>query len=215
MKSLYPFKIQNSSPDPFNVMMKNMLKYEKAKGGFVKDVILRLARAAIGEAIGIPMGVSLQDMLENNPWLEEEGAVFVTLTLDGSLRGCIGSLVAHRKLYEDIIYNARSAALSDPRFKPLSKEEFELIKIEVSILSKPELLLYDDSKDLKEKLRVGVDGVVLKLGSSQATFLPQVWEQLPTFELFFAHLCQKAGLQSECLKNHPDILTYQVKEYSE
>ncbi len=181
----------------------------------MKDVILKLARAAIGEALGISQNVSLQDMLEINPWLEEDGAVFVTLTIDGNLRGCIGSLVAHRKLYEDIIYNARSAALNDPRFKPLSKEEFELIKIEVSILSKPEPLVYESIDALKTRLRVGIDGVVLKSGSSQATFLPQVWEQLPTFELFFSHLCQKAGMQSDCLKYHPDILTYQVKEYSE
>ncbi len=181
----------------------------------MKDVLLRLARASIGEAIGVSQNVSLQEMLEQNPWLEEEGAVFVTLTIDGNLRGCIGSLVAHRKLYEDIIYNARSAALNDPRFKPLSKEEFDLVKIEVSILSKPEPLIYESIDALRARLRVGVDGVVLKSGSFQATFLPQVWEQLPTFDLFFAHLCQKAGMQSDCLKRHPDILTYQVQEYSE
>ncbi len=181
----------------------------------MKSVLLTLARAAIGEAIGISQDVSLQNMLDENPWLEEEGAVFVTLSLNDNLRGCIGSLVAHRKLYEDIIYNARSAALNDPRFKPLSKEEFGHIKIEVSILSKPEPLIYDSIDALKSRLRVGVDGVVLKSGSNQATFLPQVWEQLPTFELFFSHLCQKAGLQSKCLEQHPDILTYQVKEYKE
>jgi len=180
-----------------------------------ETTLLKLARAAIGEAVGVAQDVSLQDMLEANPWLEEDGAVFVTLTIDGNLRGCIGSLVAHRKLYEDIIYNARSAALNDPRFKPLSKEEFELIKIEVSILSKPEPLIYDNIDSLKARLRVGIDGVVLKSGSNQATFLPQVWEQLPTFELFFSHLCQKAGMQSNCLEHHPDILTYQVKEYKE
>ncbi|MFK5880726.1 MAG: AmmeMemoRadiSam system protein A [Sulfurospirillum sp.] len=181
----------------------------------MKEVLLVLARAAIGEAIGVRQDVSLQNMLEKNPWLEEEGAVFVTLAIDGNLRGCIGSLAAHRKLYEDVIYNARSATLNDPRFKPLSKEEFELISIEVSILSKPEPLIYDSVDALKARLRVGIDGVVLKSGSNQATFLPQVWEQLPTFELFFAHLCQKAGLEGDCLKHHPDILTYQVQEYSE
>ncbi len=181
----------------------------------MKDVVLKLARAAIGEAVGISTDLSLEKMLEINPWLEDEGAVFVTITIDGNLRGCIGSLVAHRKLYEDIIYNARSAALNDPRFKSLDKEEFKLIKIEVSILSKPEPLIYDSIDILRARLRVGIDGVVLKLGLNQATFLPQVWEQLPTFELFFSHLCQKAGLSGDCLKNHPDILTYQVQEYRE
>ena len=181
----------------------------------MKNVILRLARAAIGEAVGISQDVSLEKMLETNPWLEDEGAVFVTITIDGNLRGCIGSLVAHRKLYEDIIYNARSAALNDPRFQQLNKEEFKLIKIEVSVLSKPEPLIYDNIDILRARLRVGIDGVVLKLGSNQATFLPQVWEQLPTFELFFSHLCQKAGLPGDCLRSHPDILTYQVQEYKE
>ncbi len=186
-----------------------------SKEDIVKDVLLKLARAAIAQSVGKTQDVSLENMLEKNPWLEEEGAVFVTLSTQGSLRGCIGSLVAHRKLYEDIIYNARSAAFNDPRFKPLSKEEFELINIEVSILSKPKPLIYDTIDALKSRLKVGIDGVVLKSGFNQATFLPQVWEQLPTFELFFSHLCQKAGLQSECLKHHPDILTYQVQEYSE
>ena len=181
----------------------------------MKDVVLKLARAAIGEAVGISQDVNWEKMLEANPWLEDEGAVFVTITINGNLRGCIGSLVAHRKLYEDIIYNARSAALNDPRFQPLSKEEFKLIKVEVSILSKPEPLIYDTIDSLKSRLRVGIDGVVLKLGNKQATFLPQVWEQLPTFELFFSHLCQKAGLPGDCLKRHPDILTYQVEEYNE
>ncbi len=181
----------------------------------MKDVILKLARAAIGEAVGVSQDVSLENMLETNPWLEDEGAVFVTITIDENLRGCIGSLVAHRKLYEDIIYNARSAALNDPRFQPLSKEEFKLIKIEISILSKPEPFIYDNVDILRSRLRIGIDGVVLKSGFNQATFLPQVWEQLPTFELFFSHLCQKAGLSGDCLKSHPDILTYQVQEYKE
>ncbi len=179
----------------------------------MKDVVLTLARAAIAEAVGAKQSTDLNQMLKQNPWLEEEGAVFVTLNLDGNLRGCIGSLVAHRKLYEDIIYNARSAALNDPRFQPLTKEEFEHAEVEVSILSKPEPLEYKSTEDLKNKVNKGIDGIVLKAGANQATFLPQVWEQLPTFELFFAHLCQKAGLSSNCLELHPDILVYRVEKY--
>lgn len=178
-------------------------------------IVLTLARAAISESLGIKQDVSLDTILERNPWLEEEGAVFVTLTLNGNLKGCIGSLVAHRKLYEDIIYNARSAAFRDPRFNPLSKEEFREVKIEVSILSKPENLDYDNTDDLKRKIKIKEDGVVLKIGNNQATFLPQVWEQLPTFELFFSHLCQKAGLMENCLDLHPEISTYHVAKYKE
>ena len=68
----------------------------------------------------------------------------------------------------------------------------------------------DDVLDLKNKIRVGIDGVILKLNSNQATFLPSVWQQLPTFELFFSHLCQKARLNQDCLKLHPKIFTYEA-----
>ena len=181
------------------------------------DIYLKLARAAIAQSIGISYEIDLDKILEKYPELKEPGSSFVTITKgqEQSLRGCIGSLEAYRPLYEDIILNARSAALHDPRFQALSELEYDDIKVEVSILSKPKILNYDDIDDLRNKIKPNVDGVVLKLDGHQATFLPQVWEQLPTFDLFFAHLCQKAGLKSECLKNHPDILTYHVEKYSE
>ncbi|MDX1809510.1 MAG: AmmeMemoRadiSam system protein A [Sulfurospirillaceae bacterium] len=181
----------------------------------MKEVVLKLARAAIGESLGLQQNLSLDTILKENPWLEEDGAVFVTLSINGNLRGCIGSLSAHRKLYEDIIYNARSAAFNDPRFNSLSKEEFEYIRIEVSILSKTKQLTYGSIEDLKSKIKIGIDGVVLQASGRQATFLPQVWDQLPTFELFFSNLCQKAGLVGNCLDMHPEISIYQVAKYEE
>ena len=181
-----------------------------------KNTLLTLARASIAEAVGLPYTLDLEAVLEENPWLKEQGASFVTLTTSGErLRGCIGSIIAHQKLYEDIIHNARSAAMDDPRFPSLTAEEFEAITVEVSILSEPEPLMYDSIEDLKSKIRVGIDGVVLKHGIHQATFLPQVWEQLPDFELFFSHLCQKSGMEANCLSRIPEILTYQVEEYKE
>ena len=181
-----------------------------------KNTLLTLARASIAEAVGLPYTLDLEAVLEENPWLKEQGASFVTLTTSGErLRGCIGSIIAHQKLYEDIIHNARSAALDDPRFPSLTEEEFDAITVEVSILSEPEPLMYDSIEDLKSKIRVGIDGVVLKHGIHQATFLPQVWEQLPDFELFFSHLCQKSGMEANCLSRIPEILTYQVEEYKE
>ena len=182
----------------------------------VKKTLLALARASIAEAVGLTYTLDLDALLEENPWLEEDGASFVTLTTSGErLRGCIGSIIAHQKLYEDIIYNAKSAAMHDPRFPSLTQKEFDGITVEVSILSEPELLEYDSIDDLKSKIRVGIDGVVLKHSVYQATFLPQVWDQLPTFELFFSHLCQKAGMEADCLSRIPEILTYQVEEYKE
>ncbi len=149
---------------------------------------------------------------EKYPELNEQRATFVTLNLNGNLRGCIGSLLPQRSLFDDLVHNAKAAAFEDPRFPPLTTEEFNNIDIEISILTIPTLLKYTDINDLKNKLRVGIDGVILKDGAYQATFLPSVWEQLPTFELFFSHLCNKARLNQNCLENHPQIYIYQTKK---
>ncbi len=180
-------------------------------------IYLQLARAAIAQSVGIKYDLDLDKLLNDYPQLKEWGSSFVTITKGENdvLRGCIGSLEAYRPIYEDIILNARAAALHDPRFQSLSELEYNDIKIEVSILSKPKKLGYTDIEDLKNKIRPGIDGVILKLDGYQATFLPQVWEQLPSFDLFFSHLCQKAGLESNCLNHHPDIFIYQVKKYKE
>lgn len=183
-----------------------------------KEVLLKLARASIGEAVGVTYPVNLDAMLKENPWLKETGASFVTLNMksDDMLRGCIGSIHAHRPLYEDIIHNANSAAMKDPRFPSLSADEFDEITVDVSVLTEPVELHYSSIEDLKSKISVGEDGVILKYGSHhQATYLPQVWDQLPNFEAFFGYLCQKAGMSSECLTLHPQIYTYQVEEYKE
>lgn len=183
-----------------------------------KEVLLRLARAAIAEAVEIPYTLDLDEMIQENPWLKEEGACFVTLTIGEHelLRGCIGSIVAHRPLYEDLIHNAKSAALNDPRFPSLTQDEFEQITVEVSILTPPQEVEYSSIDDLKSKIHVGRDGVILKHDAShQATYLPQVWEELPDFKSFFMHLCMKAGMGMECLAFHPQIQTYQVEKYKE
>jgi len=181
------------------------------------DILIALAKASILVALNQPENFDLSKALEQYPELKENGAVFVTLNTkkDDALRGCIGSLKAYQPLYKDIISNAQSAALRDPRFKPLSLEEFEHISIEVSILSEPQTVQYSDISDLKTKIRPLKDGVVLKHNGHQATYLPQVWEDLPTFDAFFGSLCQKAGLSSDCLSQHPDIAAYQVKDYKE
>jgi len=181
------------------------------------EVLVTLARAAIAEALGIPYGVTTQEIHRARPWLDEPGAAFVTLNRRGdhSLRGCIGSIVAHRSLFEDVVHNAKSAALHDPRFAPMRPDEFDKVNIEVSVLTPPQKLPYRDAADLKAKLKPGRDGVILRLGSAQATFLPQVWEELPTFEAFMGHLCLKAGLPSDCVAHHPEIYTYRVEKFEE
>lgn len=154
-------------------------------------------------------------LLKQHPEMGSPKATFVTLTLHGQLRGCIGSLIAHRPLLDDLISNAKSAAFHDPRFLPLSKEEFEAVKIEVSLLSEPKPLPYTDKNELKNLIHAGRDGVILVSGNNQATFLPQVWEELSDFDTFFSHLGMKAGIGSDPLTYHPDIFTYQVDKIKE
>ena len=181
----------------------------------MNKILLQLAREAINDKLNDTDTIKKDEILIKYPEHKQRRATFVTLNKYGELRGCIGSLEPHRSLLDDLISNAKAAAFHDPRFMPLGKSEFDKIEIEVSILSVPKLLEYDSIDDLKSKVRVGVDGIVLKHYGYQATFLPQVWEQLPTFELFFAHLCQKAGLAPNCLEEHPLIEVYQVEKIKE
>lgn len=180
-----------------------------------KQTLLRLAREAIREALS---DASMPEIaLETLPLrLRENGAAFVTLTLDGQLRGCIGSLSAHRPLVLDVQRHAVDAAFDDPRFPPLTDLEFAPLRIEISVLSEPQPLFYADPDDLLRKLRPEIDGVILERGWNRGTFLPQVWEQLPEPEVFLSHLCQKAGLPSNAWK-WPDIRIslYQVEKFME
>ncbi len=184
----------------------------------LKKVMLNIARIAIKEEFLGHKELNedvKKRLIAMYPVLAKPGAVFVTINERSSLRGCIGSLVAHRPLIEDLIANAKAAAFGDPRFPPLSPEEFDKITIEISLLSEPKPLEYSDTQDLRKKIVPGRDGVVLSLQGRQATFLPQVWEELPDFDQFFAHLCIKAGLPPNCLEYHPQILVYHVEKFSE
>ncbi len=180
-----------------------------------KKLLLQIAKKAIEEEFTQKTLIDKDELVKNNPWLLKEQAVFVTLNKNHNLRGCIGSIIPHRALIDDLIANAKAAAFSDPRFNPLSKEELKDIEIEVSLLTVPKELLYKDIEDLRNKIKPMVDGVILQLDGYQATFLPQVWEDLKSFDEFFAHLCLKASLPMDCLKYHPKIYTYQVEKIEE
>jgi AmmeMemoRadiSam system protein A len=131
---------------------------------------------------------------EETRWLTQPGASFVTLTKQGELRGCIGTLEAHRALGADVKANAVAAALRDPRFKPLAADEFPAIRVEVSVLSPVQPMTYRDEADALAQLRPGVDGVIIQYGHHRSTFLPQVWEDFRDPRLFIGHLKHKAGL---------------------
>ena len=141
---------------------------------------------------------------------------FVTLTLEGQLRGCIGSLTSTEDVLAGVKQNAINAAFHDPRFAPLSEKELDRIEIEVSVLTDPKPLVYQDSADLIQKLRPHVDGIIIQKGLARATFLPQVWEQLPKTEDFLGHLCMKAGLAANAWqKPGLEVQTYQVQYFEE
>jgi len=146
----------------------------------------------------------------------EKRACFVTLTIKGELRGCIGSLYARQELWKDVVENARSAAFSDSRFDALSLKEFEEIKIEISVLSVPEKISYKSVDELRKKI-LG-KGVIIKKSWNQATYLPQVWEEHfgENFEEFISSLCSKAGLSSsEWKKLDLDVWIYNVEKIEE
>ncbi len=179
-----------------------------------RATLLRLAREAIRDALNHKAGALTLDTLPPN--LQKEGAAFVTLTLHGNLRGCIGSLVAHRPLALDVQQNALAAAFEDPRFPPVSEIELPSLEIEISVLSPSEPLAFESPEDLLQKLQPEIDGVVLTHGYHRATFLPQVWEQLPDPEEFLGHLCRKAGLPANAWR-WPDIeiSIYHVEKFEE
>ncbi|HMA64157.1 MAG: AmmeMemoRadiSam system protein B [Fibrobacterota bacterium] len=146
--------------------------------------------------------------------LKENRGCFVTLTINNSLRGCIGYIEPIMPLYKAVIENARNAALSDPRFDPVTKSELDKICIEVSVLTVPVPLVYNDTDDLLKKLRPQIDGVILSYHGAQSTFLPQVWEQLPDKIQFLQHLSMKAGLSADSWKK-ASYKVYQAEHFKE
>jgi AmmeMemoRadiSam system protein A len=182
----------------------------------LRETLLKLARASIEEAFGKPMTETKEALIAQFPELGEKRATFVTLKVGGTaLRGCIGSIVPHTSLYEDIVSNAKSAAFRDPRFSELTENEYRRCSVEISLLTVPQELPYTDKEDLRNKIRPNVDGVILQLDGQSATFLPQVWEELPDFDQFFAHLGLKAGIGANVLSYHPVIFTYQAEHFED
>lgn len=180
-------------------------------------ILIRLARQAIEQELGMKGSAPLSAELLADPVLQARQGVFVTLHKRGQLRGCIGSLTGTESIVDGIRHHAINAAFHDHRFAPVTAAEIQELTIDISVLTEPEPLVYEDCADLVAKLRPGVDGVILRDSSwACATFLPQVWDQLPTVELFLCHLCCKAGLpESAWRRNCLTIQTYQVQCFKE
>lgn len=183
------------------------------------QALVRLARQTIMGALNIPLtspGEDLSVASWQEPVFQEQRGVFVTLHLAGQLRGCIGSLVGTTSIVDGVRGNALNSAFKDHRFNPVTPEEFAGIDLEVSILSEPQRLSYDGADDLLASLRPDLDGVIIKKGGHSATFLPQVWQQLPDGKDFLSHLCQKAGLpHDEWQQGDLEVMTYQVQCFAQ
>jgi len=201
------------------------IKEEKVMEGEMADTqkltdqegkyLLEVARKTIERELFKDKDVAQGDEFYSPKFSEKRGT-FVTITINDNLRGCIGHIIPQETLLEGIKENAINAAFKDPRFNPLSKREWEDIKVEISILTDPAILKYSDADDLLKKIRPDVDGVIIKKGYYQATFLPQVWEQLPDKKEFFTHLCLKAGMDGdEWKKGKLEVYTYQVQAFEE
>ena len=173
-------------------------------------VLLPIARAAIAARVGIEHPVAA-----DADWLQAGGATFVTLMQEERLRGCIGTLRAARTLLEDVRHNAVAAAFHDPRFKPLTREEYATIAVEISVLSPLTPMQFADERDALAQLRGGVDGLVFEYGHHRSTFLPQVWEAYPQPSEFLGHLKYKAGLPPDFWDAEVKLARYVVTKWRE
>lgn len=178
--------------------------------------LLGLARQTLVDYFKTGEKIRLKDSQVPDKALCKKAATFVTLTEKGDLRGCIGSLIPKKKLYEDVINNALMAGFGDPRFMPISKDEITKVKIEISILSAAKPYQHNSINELLDQIEIGKHGIVLQQNFFQATFLPQVWDDIPDKKQFLEALSQKAGLSKDAWKN-PDteIFYYTVEKFGE
>jgi len=177
-----------------------------------KLTLLNLARESIQSKFeGKNLEINTQKISDA---LKQKRGTFVTLKINDQLRGCIGHIAPVQELYQDVIENACAAAFYDSRFMPLAKDELEKIDIEISVLSESKKFEYKSLDLLIQDLEKNKPGVILKKDNQMATFLPQVWEELPNAEEFLSHLCRKAGLPPYVWKKEVTIETYTIEKIS-
>jgi AmmeMemoRadiSam system protein A len=177
------------------------------------QILIQLARHALEDRIG--SGGRKRPSVPSDPELHGPGASFVTLTVRGVLRGCIGTPQAHAPLAEDVQENAVRAALMDPRFPAVTADELDELEIEVSVLTPP-CVLDCPPEERAERIRPGIDGLLLTSGFHRGLLLPQVWDKIPDPEDFLAILCQKAGLSpSAWRRSDTELRIFQVQAFSE
>jgi AmmeMemoRadiSam system protein A len=177
-----------------------------------KARLLHLARSAI--VTWLDTGASPPLPADLAPIMLQKRGCFVTLHKHGALRGCIGTLEPVKALGACVVENAINAAFRDPRFTPLESSELPAVEIEISVLTPPRKLHFQDPEGLKKQLEPGKHGVILSQEGARATFLPQVWQQLPDVEAFLTHLCQKGGMPGACWKDpNTRVSVYEVEYF--
>ncbi|MFW8601504.1 AmmeMemoRadiSam system protein A [Desulfobacterota bacterium M19] len=195
-------------------MVKERYEFTEEQGLY----LLKLARFTIMRHLNLSPPAAEEEELAarlTDPVFDVKRGIFVTLTIGGALRGCIGSLAACESVRQGVQRHAVNAAFNDHRFPPLTVSELTKVDIEISVLTEPRPLQFSNIDELLDRLRPGIDGVILRRGAATATFLPQVWEQLPRVDEFMRHLCLKAGLAAEAWRQPGcTVETYQVKYFS-
>ena len=178
-----------------------------------RALLLDTARSSI--EYGLSHGRALPVTPAEHPPLDAAGASFVTLHRNGELRGCIGSREAYRPLLLDVAENAFAAAFRDPRFAPLKPAEFESLSVDISVLSQPETLACESRRELLDRMRPGIDGLILTFGARRGTFLPSVWQQIPEAGGFLRALKQKAGLSRDFWSPDLRLERYTTESFAE
>jgi len=179
--------------------------------------LLHLAREALAAHLHDKAGIEVDETTLGEDLLRE-AACFVTLTKNGQLRGCIlDRFEAHESIYRNVMRNVILAATTDYRFPPVGPDELPQLAIEISVLGVPYALAFEDAEALLAALRPGEDGVILTTPYGTATYLPQVWEQIPDPEEFLSSLCQKHGAPSDCWAQppYPAVQIYHVLHFAE
>ena len=177
-----------------------------------RAIIIKLAHSSIKE--GLEHGQTLTPDFGFLPAeLQQAGACFVTLEINNQLRGCVGSLEAHRPLAEDVARNAYNAAFRDPRFPQLTDKEYPDVTVKLSLLTAPTPMQFNSEEDLVNQLQPNIDGLILKEGFQRGTFLPSVWEQLPSPQEFLNRLKQKAGFPLDYWSNKIEIERYHTEQF--
>lgn len=172
-------------------------------------VLFKIARESIKTYLISGKKADFTEVIKVYPQLLQKQGSFVTVYVEGNLRGCVGKIEGDGPLYKDITDNAVDAAFFDTRFMPVRSEEIPKLHIEISLLEKPKKLDYSDENDLLTKLSAKKEGVLLQFMGRRSTFLPQVWEKIPNAKNFLKELAHKGGFAEDIWKEKDcQIFTY-------